>query len=294
MNVLLLGSSGQLGKNFKENCPSFIKLYSYSKQDLDVTNYKLLKEVILDINPKYTINTSAYTNVDNAETNINLANEINFLAPRNMSKIISKINSFLVHFSTDYVFDGLKKTNYNELDVPNPLSVYGKSKHLGEKEVINYLKNYLIFRISWLFSNEKNNFVNKILNLSNTKKPIKVVNDQIGIPTCASELSKNIWNILIKENLETKIGLYHYCGKGDSTTWYDIAIYISKCLVQKGYNFPSILPCKTHEYVRQAIRPKNSSFDMEKMYNNFSFKQNNWKNNIKKVIDNYIKTKENK
>lgn len=294
MNVLLLGSSGQLGTSLKKTCPSFINFQYKSKEDLNIVNFKLLKETILDTKPDYIINTAAYTKVDEAEKNVELANNTNCTAVHNLAKIAKKIDSFLIHFSTDYVFDGKKNNSYNEYDIPNPISVYGKSKLLGEVKISSTIEKYFIFRISWLFGGQDNNFIYKMLNFINHNKTIKIVSDQRGIPTCANELSKNLWHILNDNELKNKVGLYHYCGRGETTTWYDMALFISEYLVKKGFNFPKIYPCKTLDYKFKALRPMNSCFNTSKINNTFSLQQDSWKNNIKRVIDNYIINKENK
>ena len=289
MKVFLLGSSGQLGKNLVKTCPKKFQLLSFNKSELDILDYPNLKKKILEFKPNFIINSSGYTNVEEAESNQLSAYNINSKGVGNIVKIANEINSILIHFSTDYVFDGKKNGNYNESDYANPLSVYGKSKLFGENEIIKEINNYLIFRISWLYSDEENNFIRKVFNFFDKKKDfLKIVNDQKGIPTYAKELSLNLWQILQDKSLSEKFGIYHYCDKGETSSWFDIAVFISNFMTNKGYNFPEILPCSSEEYKSKVVRPKNSCFDTYKINNTFCLKQHNWKDNIKKVLNNYI------
>tara|TARA_B100001540_G_scaffold294290_1_gene294081 strand:+ start:454 stop:1332 length:879 start_codon:yes stop_codon:yes gene_type:complete len=289
MKTLLLGSSGQLGKNLVTTCPREFQLQSLNRSELDILNYEDLRNKILEFKPDYIINATGYTNVEKAETNQSLAYNINQKGINNIVKIINEVNSTIIHFSTDYVFDGKKNGSYNELDHTNPISVYGKSKLFGENEIINQTQKYLIFRISWLYSEEQNNFIWKVFNFSNENQDIyKIVNDQKGIPTYAKELSFNIWEIMKDSFLSKKFGIYHYCDKGKASTWFEIAIFISDYMTNKGYNFPKILPCSSDDYKSVVNRPKNSCFDTQKINKTFCLKQNNWKDNMNKVLNSYI------
>ena len=289
MKTLLLGSSGQLGKSLTKTCPKEFQLQSLNRLELDILNFEDLRNKIMEFKPDYIINATGYTNVEKAETNQSLAYSINQKGINNIVKITNEINSIIIHFSTDYVFDGKKNGNYNELDHVNPMSVYGKSKLFGENEIINQTQKYLIFRISWLYSEEENNFIWKVFNFFNQDHNIcKIVNDQKGIPTYAKELSFNIWEIMKDKSLSQKFGIYHYCDKGQESTWFEIAVFISDYMTNKGYNFPKILPCSSDDYKSLVIRPKNSCFDTQKINNTFCLKQNNWKDNINKVLNSYI------
>ena len=288
MKVLLLGASGQLGKSLKQVCPKKIELHTKNKKQLDITDFELSKKIIYNIKPDFIINTAAYTNVDKAEENEKTVNKINCDAVYNLAIISKNINCCLIHFSTDYVFDGKKSSPYNEKDTTKPLSIYGKSKLEGENKICETLIKYYIFRVSWLFSNENNNFILKILSSYQSKNNLKVVFDQIGQPLYTIELSKIIWKIIEVSKMKKNYGIYHISGKGEASSRLEIAYLISKYLQQNKFHFPNIIPIKSYEYKNFAKRPFNSTFDTSKIYNVFKPNQIDWKLNMISVINKHL------
>lgn len=222
--VLILGKNGMLGKKmvsfFQKN--KNYTLYSYNKESLDITNFPNVLNVIKEIKPDILINCTAYTNVDEAENNRELAFLINSESVLNLAEICSKLNIKFVHFSTDYVFSGKNKDGYHEDSKDlKPLNIYGKSKLKGEeyiKEISEkYDLEYYIIRTSWLFDDLGKNFVNTILNLSKTKKELNIINDQFGSPTYTLDLIDFTYYLILKNYSS---GIYHFSNLG-CISWYD-------------------------------------------------------------------------
>ncbi len=218
MKWLLFGKNGQLGQEF---CKYFIKnnydFNAYDHKQLDITDFKKVKNIILEIKPDIIINSVAYNNVDLAEgEGKDIAFAVNSSAVENIAKISKQENIKLIHYSTDYVFDGEKGEPYTEEDTPKPINEYGKSKLAGEKSIINLQGKYLIFRVSWLYGEGKSNFPYKILQWAKKYDILKIASDEISIPTSTEFVVKNTI-LSINNNLQ---GLYHlvpndYCSRYD-------------------------------------------------------------------------------
>jgi len=254
MKIILLGSSGQLGKEFekflleKEN----VELHAFSHSELDVLDLMKIQNKFYEISPDVVINCAAYTKVDQAEVEQSLVYQVNAIGAKNVSFASFKINAKVVYFSTDYVFDGLKGAPYNEFDKPNPVSLYGKSKLMGEIYTKEHNPNHLILRISWLYGIDGSNFVKTIIRLSKEKSELRVVNDQVGTPTYALDVVKQTWQLIQKDS----IGLYHSANIGQ-TTWFEFA----KRIVEKLNLNAKIIPIKTDEFPALAKRPSFSVLD---------------------------------
>ena len=213
VKTLIIGSNGMLGSDL---CKVFPEAITLTHKDLDITNKVQVLEFIQKISPDIVINAAAYTNVDGCEDNPEIAFRVNGYGPGNLAEACNKIGAKLVHFSTDYVFDG-SKDQYKESDIPSPINVYGQSKLLGEQEIMKNLKDYRIIRISWLFGKHGKNFVEAILKLSHEIDEVKVVNDQFGRPTYTLDLAHRI-----KEVTELEAGIYHLTNDG-ICSWYEFA-----------------------------------------------------------------------
>ncbi|MDQ5983654.1 MAG: dTDP-4-dehydrorhamnose reductase [Eubacteriales bacterium SKADARSKE-1] len=223
-----------------------------SIDELDITNCTAVNDFILAQKPDILINCAALTDVDGCETNIDLALKVNAIGPRNLAIACNKCGAKLVHISTDYVFDGAATKPYREWDLPNPQSIYGKSKLLGEVYIKEQMSKYFIVRTSWLYGYTGNNFVKTMLKLGQEKDQIKVVNDQRGNPTNANDLAYHILKIALSE----EYGIYHCTGQGECT-WFDFA---KKIMSLEGLSC-KVLPCTTDEFPRLAKRPGFSSLD---------------------------------
>lgn len=275
--VLVIGSNGQLGQSFKSIAPKYAIDFVFSdRTTLDITNSKQIETYFEDSKFDFCINCSAYTAVDKAETEQDIANQINVLAVLNLSNACKKHNITLIHVSTDFVFDGESNTPYTETDKTNPVSVYGQTKLDGEKEIIKTLDNYYIIRTSWLYSEFGNNFMKSMLKLSKIKNELGIVGDQIGTPTYAVDLAEAIIKII---ESTPNYGLYHYSNLGVAS-WFDFAKTIfeySKIDLKTN----SIL---TSQYPTPAKRPKYSVLDKAKIQNNFKIEIPYWRESLKNCL----------
>ncbi len=278
--ILLTGKNGQLARTIISDLQKEYIIKSYCKKKLDITVKKNLEKIILKNKPTILINTAAYNNVENSERNKRLANQTNFIAVKYLKKICDQNNIFLIHFSTDYVFDGKKKAAYNEECLINPINEYGKSKAKGEKFLLNSVnKNFLIVRLSWVYSKLGVNFYTKITKLLKKQKNIHVVNDQYGIPTSTKFIVYYLNIILKKIILKEKFSnIYHLTPNG-KTTWYNFSILIQNSLNKnrkKMIDKNVILPCNSNFYDK-ATRPRNSVLSSEKIKKKLKKNFNNWK-----------------
>jgi len=259
MKILILGAAGLLGSAVV-NILSEHDLIVGDKPELDITEVQNLKDKIFDCRPELIINCAAFTNVEEAEDQKESAFKVNAEAPLNLAKISSESDIPLIHISTDYVFNGSNQNGYNEDDLTDAINVYGKSKELGEKNIIKNCKRHYIIRTSRLFGRSiigKENFIDKIIRLSLTESNIKVVNDQFSKPTYANDLA-----LAIKNFIENRLdyGIYHLTNEGVAS-WHDIAKEIFK---QKNKNI-NLLPVSSSEYFSKAVRPKYSQLNNTKL-----------------------------
>ena len=285
MKILIFGAGGQLGKCFVEELrgSSFL-VNSFERSDLDISSFFEVKKTILKYKPDFVINASAYTNVDASEANKEEANKINNIAVLNLAKSCAEINSTLIHFSTDYVFDGSSRVPYEEGDKTNPQCYYGMSKLNGEQAIINSKCNYLIIRTSWVFSAYGNNFLKSMIKLL-PKNELSIVNDQIGAPTYAPDIAKIVLQILPQIYKKQISSLYHYTG-ASSCSWADFAIEIFEQL-KKNSNIkkvPKIIKIKSDDYPTAANRPMFSSLNCSKIEKEFNVDLSKWKKGVTKVI----------
>lgn len=272
MKVLLIGSSGQLGTALiKSSCfPEDIELLRPQKNEFNLREKKQCYEYIINNRPDWTINSGAYTNVEKAENEKELALKINAECPGEIARAISKIDGKLLHISTDFIFDGRKNTPYSPKDKLSPINYYGFSKAQGEILIQNHLKakNQLcILRTSWLMSSIGNNFATKIMKLLSKHDELKVVYDQIGAPTSAISLANVIWKIIqtneffsLKQINFPRISQYSDDG---IASWYDVAVTLNEIGIELGIlkKNTTIIPVKSEQYKTIAIRPHYSVLD---------------------------------
>lgn len=280
-NILLLGENGQLGFFLKSYLSFFFQIIGLNKQNCDLRDYDNLKSIIKQFKPDILINAAAFTNVEKAEINKSLAYDINGKALDIISKVCKSLNIFLIHISTDYVFDGTNHKPYLEIDIPNPQSVYGQTKLDGElaMQKINP-PNSIIIRTSWVYSKFGNNFVKTMLRLAEIKDKISVISDQVGTPTNAADLAKCIITTLSKIDNET-VEVFHYSNEG-VCSWYDFAkaIFETKNLIIK------VNPIKSSQYNTVANRPFYSVLSKEKIKNKYQVEIPYWKESLIKHLKN--------
>ena len=252
MKILVTGAKGMLGQDL---CPILededFDVIETDVDTLDITNPENIDAVFGEYAPDFVIHCAAYTNVDKAEDEKELAFKINAQGTENLAKACKKLDIPILYISTDYVFDGTKKGKYLPTDKTNPINVYGASKLAGEEAVRKNEKHY-ITRTSWLYGHHGKNFVETMISLKD-KEELKVVDDQIGCPTWTVELADAIVKIITEE---MPFGTYHTCGSGH-TSWYGFAQKIFELYGAK----VNLKPCTTDEFPRKANRPKNSIMD---------------------------------
>lgn len=284
MKYFISGANGQLGKEIQDSAQQYKNSeFNFFGRELDICNKVLLQDHFEENEDyDYFINCAAYTNVEKAEEDQITAFEVNFRSLQNIIALSNKYNFTLIHISTDFVFDGSKKTSYNEIDSPNPISVYGKSKLQGEKFIIENCKNYIIIRTSWLYSKYGNNFVKKIIDISRKNKTISVVSDEIGSPTNASDLASDILFISeqkLQNMSKTKSELYHYANKG-FVSRYDFA----KEIIKLSEINCEVKPVSSDHFCFKAKRPKNSILDPTKMIKEFGLNIKSWELSLKECL----------
>lgn len=279
--ILLLGKDGQLGFSLQRALTSLGVLYAFNRQSCDLRNLARLREVIAAVKPDIIVNAAAYTAVDKAETQKDLALEINATAVGVLATLAKEQDAHLIHYSTDYVFNGNKLGAYNEEDLAEPLNQYGLSKYFGEQAIHEIGGKYWILRTSWVFSYYGKNFLKTILNLAQTRSELKVVADQYGVPTSADFLADITAQMLIKVGDASNIsaGLYHLVPEG-KTTWYEFAQLIVQYAHELGIGTQltkdKVIPIAAGEYTLPAARPYNSCLNTDKIRERFDLNLPNW------------------
>jgi len=273
---LVTGANGQLGQELKRIYKDKNIIF-VSKEQLDITNEKKLSDFFAINRVELVINCAAYTDVEQAENNIDLCYKANKDAIKNLAKFSKQYNFLIIHISTDYVFDGTNYLPYKESDKVNPISIYGKSKLQGEVELFNNADRAIIIRSSWIYSEFNKNFLKTMLNLADNKKEISVICDQIGTPTYAYDLAKIISEILSKIDIKNynKKEIYHFSNEGIAS-WYDFAYEIMK-ISNKSCQ---VNPIKAKSYKTLAKRPYYSVLDKEKIKQDFGIEIRHWKEGL--------------
>ena len=279
MNILVFGKKGQLASTLrdfeKKNKDNLFKYIFLGRDEVDFRDLSNIEDYFKKYNPEIVINAVGYTAVNLAESNPFDAYKINATSLTEISIYCKKYNSILIHISTDYVFDGSKDVPYKEFDETNPLNVYGKSKLLGEKLIQKFTDKYVIIRVSWVYSNYGNNFLNTILEKSKSEEELNIVDDQIGGPTSTVQIARAL-EIICKQILdhEKPFGIYHLSGE-PYISWYKFAKDIVS--IATDYNLIKdtvIKPISSDDFQSPAIRPKYSGLSNEKIKsiaNNISF-----------------------
>jgi dTDP-4-dehydrorhamnose reductase len=283
MKILVLGKDGQLGKAFKEafdgftvTLPEMPVIQYVGRSECDLANAEMLSRLLNQFQHQFIINASAYTAVDKAEIDSDLAFAINARAPEIMAQYAAEHDATLLHYSTDYVFDGEKYGYYLEDDMRNPLGVYGKSKAAGEEAIARVFAaakgkgQYAIFRTSWVYG-EGSNFIRTILRLAKERDELKIINDQFGVPTSAQWLAKVSLNLAVDEQVclrKFSSGIYHAVPAGE-TTWHGLAVLAVQAALGAGVTLKThpaaIKPIFAVEYPLPAPRPMNSRMSTDKL-----------------------------
>jgi dTDP-4-dehydrorhamnose reductase len=292
MKILITGCNGMLGQDLVPCLKNAgFEVHCTDIEAMDITKANSVLNNVGSGQPDIVINCAAYTAVDKAESEQDLAFSVNRNGPAHLAGACSNLGIPLLHISTDYVFDGRSGKPYREDDLANPIGVYARSKWEGEEEVRATLGKHIIIRTSWLFGAHGNNFVKTILRLAGERDHLKVINDQKGCPTWTGHLAEALTQIAdrMRANVQdTPWGTYHYCGNG-ATTWFDFAVNIVQNARRlKEVRVSEIVPISTSEYPTPAKRPMNSVLDCSKIRGEFGIAPKPWKEGLVSVLEKLI------
>jgi dTDP-4-dehydrorhamnose reductase len=303
--ILLIGTNGQVGRALNSTLPRIGEVTALDRQRLDLTRPEEIRRAIRNFHPAFIVNAAAYTAVDKAESEENVARAVNVEAPAVMAEEAKKIGASLIHFSTDYVFDGLKTSPYDEDDPANPQNVYGRTKLEGERAIQESGAAHLIFRTAWVYATQGRNFLLTILRLATQREELRIVRDQIGAPTLSSEIANATSKILAQIcdteggpfSLADVSGIYHMTAAGE-TSWYDFA----NAILEEGAKTPAagpwlatatnnlpliarrVIPITTNEYPTRARRPAYSVLSNARLNRTFSLQLPDWRKQLHSVF----------
>ena len=280
MNILLLGAHGQVGAALRPLLASLGTLTAWTRADLDLQQPAQIRARVLEVRPQLIINAAAYTAVDRAESEPHIAHAINATAPAVLAAVASQCDALLVHYSTDYVFDGNKTTPYLEEDAAHPLNVYGQTKLEGERAIQSSGCRHLIFRTSWVYSATGHNFLRTILRLAKTQSRLRIVADQQGAPTAAPMIARLTLQAIQAVQADTqRAGLYHLSAAGQ-TTWHGFA----QAIVQAaGFDVP-VDTITTLDYPTPARRPMYSVLDHQRLRTQLDLRPTSWQQGLEEVM----------
>ena len=283
MKTLIFGAAGQLGYELMRQGQALnLAIQGVDLPQTDITEMTQLIDIFADYRPLLVINAAAYTNVDGAESEPELAMAINRDGPANIARVCAENKIPLIHISTDYVFDGKKGSSYCETDPVSPIGVYGRSKAEGESVVRSELKEHIILRTAWLYGSHGHNFVKTILTLAREKEEIRVVSDQYGSPTSAADLAETILSISdsIRQRAAVDWGTYHYCGQG-IISWHEFAqAIVNICRYKGNVKTERVEPIKTADYPTRVKRPPYSALDCGLINKHFGISPKPWQNSL--------------
>jgi dTDP-4-dehydrorhamnose reductase len=301
LTILLTGKTGQLGSELNRLLPKLGEVIAPERNELDLREPETIRQLMRNANPRLVVNAAAYTAVDPAETDQANALAVNAEAPRLLALEAKKIGAMLIHFSTDYVFDGSKKTPYVETDPPNPLNAYGKTKLAGEEAIRSSGVPYLIFRTAWVYATHGRNFLLTILRLATQREELKIVHDQIGSPTCAADIAAatvkiltNIYDRNDDAGAFSKVGgTYHMTAAGEAT-WYDFTKAILEDAAHASQDLSwftaatqgrpllarRIIPITASEYGSRTPRPAYSVLSNSRLTQTFGITLPDWRTQL--------------
>ena len=292
MKILLLGANGQVGCELRRSLAPLGEIRAYDRHTGNLQKLDDLSRLIHEFSPEAIVNAAAYTSVDKAESDPEKAFKINTKAVEFLAKEAKLLNAWFIHYSTDYVYDGLKSGAYIETDMPNPQSVYGKTKYDGEESIKKCKVKHLIFRTAWVYSKSETNFIKTIIQLANKQDKLKVVNDQIGAPTSA-ELIADVTALCLyqiaqyKNSAHNLSGTYHLTPTGE-TSWHGFAQFIIAEALGLGVkfrtSFENVQAIRTSEYPLPAKRPSNSLLDAKKLSNTFNLYMPPWQTHVERLF----------
>ncbi len=293
--VLLLGKDGQVGSALQASLALRGQLFAHNRTTCDLADIAQLRSVIRDTQPSIIVNAAAYTAVDKAEQDEEVCFKVNAIAPGVIAEEAATLGTWLIHYSTDYVFDGAKSMPYLEDDLPRPLNVYGRSKLAGDRAIMA-AGNHTILRVAWVYGLTGNNFAKTILRLASERDELRIVNDQFGAPTSAEMIAEITACIIDRyvardqKNAADFCGVFHVAPKG-RISWHGFALELireaerqnQKLSIREG----GVIPIASNEYPTAAVRPRNSSLDTGKLRRTFQLDLPPWQANLKTFVANW-------
>lgn len=293
--ILLTGKEGQLGWELQRALATLAPLYSFDSHTLNLANEEALRKVVRRLKPSVIVNAAAYTDVERAEQDEKLLTQVNAIAPAILAEEAKRQRALLVHYSSDYVFDGKSDRPYEEEMATKPLNCYGRSKLEGERAIQAVGGRYLILRTGWIYGNRGRNFLNTMLQLDAAKQgEVTIVNDQVGTPTWSRLVANATGQLLAQLSFQQArevAGIYHLSSSGQ-TSWYGFAaelFYLWRLLLEKRdaflYSQPALLPISSEDYPTKARRPAYSVLDNEKLQRTFGITLPDWLEGLKLCLD---------
>ena len=307
--ILLTGVNGQVGHALKTKLAEYeglsqFEILALSREQLDLTKAHDIRRIVRDIKPDLIINPAAYTAVDKAESEPELAYAINATAAQILAEEAARLNAALIHFSTDYVYDGTKMGAYLEIDAVNPVSVYGKSKLAGEDAIRDVCLPHLILRTSWVYGAYGKNFLKTILRLAAERDSLRIVGDQFGAPTSSESIAEAVVQLVEvwQPQQENQSGVYHLTNAGETpfagaTSWHGFSCEIvneyNRLIAQKNWpalkvGVENIAAITTADYPTPAARPENSRLDNSKLKNVFNVALPSWQQGLQQVMQSLV------
>ena len=286
MRIVLIGKNGQLGWELQRTLPVLGEVIALGRTDLDLSVPDSIRKSITTLKPDLIINTAAYTEVDLAETQPDLAMKVNAMAPGVLAKVAHELRAVFIHYSTDYVFDGKSERPYTENDFPHPINTYGKSKQQGEENIKQAGDAYLIFRTSWVYSMRGNSFVNKVLGWARKNTTLKIVRDQVSNPTWARMLAEMTSAILaskqpqLLETVREKQGVFHLAGSGHTSRYAWAQHILANDPNRQEQLAQAIEPVSSDEFPTPARRPCFTALDCTKFVENFGMQMPGWEESL--------------
>lgn len=288
MKILIFGKHGQVGWELQRSCSVLGMVKTLGSQEVNFLDGKAISQAIRDYQPTHIVNAAAYTDVDKAESEESIANQINGISVGILAEEAKRCGAKLVHYSTDYVFDGSKEGAYTEVDSPAPLNAYGRSKLLGEKYLQEVGGESIIIRVTWLYGNRGKNFFKTMLRLGQEREELRIVGDQIGAPTWCRHVSDATARVIGDQDFGNKTGIYHMAPQGN-TSWSgfaeEIFSEIRKVNPSIVLKIKELVKIRSDEYPSPARRPKNSLLESRKMEAQFGIKLPRWQESLRMVID---------
>ncbi|PWU16740.1 MAG: dTDP-4-dehydrorhamnose reductase [Verrucomicrobia bacterium] len=286
--ILLIGKNGQVGWELRRTLAPLGQIICTGSADLDLSNTDAIRQFVRQSEPEIIVNAAAYTAVDKAEAEPEMAGKINGEAPEVLARECARAGALLIHYSTDYVFDGTKNRPYVETDEPNPLNVYGKTKLLGEQSIRATDCAHLIFRLCWVYGGRGQNFMLTMIRLARGQQPLRVVNDQVGCPTWSRLIAETtalaLKQLLAATDKAVLYGTYHLAAAGQ-TSWFDFAKVIVELHNQRFKTHKVVYPITTAEFPRPARRPAYSVLDGGKLRRTFGLQLPQWKESLELVLE---------